>query len=317
MALFCVVTLAALSAGLASCGPRSPWMFQTVEGEASLTAVSAADRRHVWAVGGGPVYFFDGVSWGVDEAELDPEPVDVAAVDPGNAWACGGEGAGVVFRFDGSSWKKHLETGDETVNIVTACDPSHVWAVGTNESGANVYFFDGAGWSLQYSAEVLFQDMYALDPRHVWAVAQDRSGKSAVYFFDGGSWSRGFEPPGGETLFGVTAAAASSAWAVGSAPGSAGRSLHQGGSIFHFDGAGWERRYETLEELHAVTASGEAAWAAGGIGRDGPVYFFDGRYWSKQFSCSEALFDISAADPEHAWAVGGLGGIYTYEPTGP
>lgn len=317
VAVACLILLAAVFAGLtASCG-GSPWKFQTVEGESSLLAVSAADARHVWAVGGGPVYFYDGVSWKEEAAGLDPEPIDVVAVDPACAWACGGEGAGVIHAFDGSSWKRQFETGDETMNTVTACDAAHAWAVGTSESGANVYSFDGAAWSLQYSAEILVHDMYALDPAHVWAVAQDRSGRSAVYFFDGRSWSRGFEPPEGEILFGVTASDASSAWAVGSAPRPGGGSVNQGGSIFHFDGSSWSLQYQTLEELHRVTAAGGVAWATGGIGRVGPIYFFDGRYWSKQFMCGEALFDVSAAGPGHAWAVGGLGGIYAYEPHGP
>ena len=55
--------LCALALAASACGSPSPWIIQTQEGDASLLAVSAADASHVWAVGGGPVYFYNGTSW--------------------------------------------------------------------------------------------------------------------------------------------------------------------------------------------------------------------------------------------------------------
>ena len=303
-----------------SCGRSSPWDFQTVEGDSSLLSVSAADPSHVWVVGGGPVYFFDGVSWNTQVQSLETEPLDVSAADPTHIWACGGDGKGVVFASDGKTWNKQFETGDKSMGVIAAADPSQVWAAATNQAdtGTNIYFFNGASWSLQYSADIHVQDMSAVDARHAWAVAEDRQGKSAVYFFDGSAWSRSFVPAEGEALFGIAAADPSDAWAVGSAPASGGGSAHVGGSIFHFDGSTWKKQYETAEELHKVTAPDAShAWATGGIGTTGPIYYFGGSYWSRQFSGKEPLFDISAPDSGHAWAVGGLGSIFTYEPAGP
>ena len=53
--------ICALARAASACAPSSPWIIQTQESDASLTAVSAADPSHVWAVGGGPIYFFNGV----------------------------------------------------------------------------------------------------------------------------------------------------------------------------------------------------------------------------------------------------------------
>ena len=44
-------------------------------------------------------------------------------------------------------------------------------------------------------------------------------------------------------------------------------------------------------------------------------YYFDGHTWKTQFDARESLFDVTASDAHHAWAVGGLGGIFVFEDT--
>lgn len=306
---------------LSSCGGKgSPWSFQTFKGELSLTAVSAADAKNVWAVGGGPIYYFNGISWKTQLESLEVEPVDVSAADANNVMACGGSENGVVFHYDGESWEKIHEVEDLLLDTVFYLDPAHAWAAGLKKdhSGSLLLFFDGEGWSVQVDAAIHIQDICATGPENGWMVVEDAEGKSAVYRFDGSSWEKAFEPADAESLYGIAALDDSHAWAVGSSAAGGGTEMYSGGTIFRFDGNSWNREYQTLEELHRVTAVDSShVWAVGGIGKSGPVYAFDGTFWSKQFDGKEALFDVCASDATHAWAVGGLGSIFVYEPYGP
>jgi hypothetical protein len=267
----CVLALA-----VSACGAPSPWSIQTQEGEVSLLSVSAADPSHVWAVGGGPVYFFNGVSWETQVSRLEAEPTDVSALDANHAWAGGGDSKGLIWFFDGSTWTKQFESPDTTISSVAAADASHAWAVGTSESSATIYFFNGVSWSAQYTAPIHIQDICALDSGHAWAVAEDKSGVSAVYFFNGTEWAKQYDAPRHHVLLGVSAADTTHVWAVGSneKPGVAPES--NTGLVYSFDGKAWRLQQEVAEQLHKVAAVGAAgAWAAGGIGDNGPVYHFD------------------------------------------
>lgn len=296
------------------CGAGPPWSIQTQAREASLLSVAAGDRTHAWAVGGGPVYFFNGVSWAVQAEGLEAEPVDVASGDATHAWACGGEGKGMVWSSEGEAWSLRFESPDSTMSLITAAGPADVWSVGTSESGSNIYHFNGADWSVQHSAPLHFQDIFALDATHVWGVAEDRSGRSYACFFDGASWKRQFKAPKHHFLLGVAAADPGHVWAVGSLeePGPAGE--EPAGVVFFSDGRTWKKQADLPEQMHKV-ACGDARsiWAVGGIGSSGPVYFSDGTTWKKQFDARESLFDVAAPDAGRAWAVGGLGGIFVYE----
>src|SRR5674536_382870 len=102
--------LCALALAASACGSPSPWIIQTQEGDAALLAVSAADASHVWAVGGGPVYFYNGTSWVTQVQKLEAEPTDVSAADPTHVWASGGDGGGVVWFFNGTAWAMQFQT---------------------------------------------------------------------------------------------------------------------------------------------------------------------------------------------------------------
>ena len=314
--LAAIAAVCALAIIVSACGAASPWMIETQEQDASLLSITAADSTHAWAVGGGPIYFFNGVSWETQVKSLEAEPVSVSAADPSHLWACGGDGKGIIWSSDGKNWTKQLETADASMSLVSAADPSHVWAVGSNPASSTIYFFNGSSWASQYSGPFHAQDIFALDAKHVWAVAEDKSERSSVYFFDGASWSKQYEAPAGRFLFGISAADPDHAWAVGSRSGKGAGPLESLGSTFFFNGRGWAETQQTDEELHKVAAAdAKHVWAVGGLGDHGPVYFNDGKGWSKQFDAHEALFDVAAADARHAWAVGGLGAIFVFEDT--
>jgi hypothetical protein len=65
-----------------------------------LHKVAAADARNVWAVGGigsnGPVYHFDGRSWGL-QYDAHESLFDVTTSDKLRAWAVGGLGGIFIY----------------------------------------------------------------------------------------------------------------------------------------------------------------------------------------------------------------------------
>ncbi|MCG2794749.1 MAG: hypothetical protein L6427_02565, partial [Actinomycetia bacterium] len=108
-----LVAVILLPAAAVSCGaPEQLWALQYQTGPNSLTAVSAADASHVWAVGNGTIFFFDGNRWSRQYEDPEKAPRDICAVDPSHAWASGGDGKGVIFFYDGSTWVRQYETGD-------------------------------------------------------------------------------------------------------------------------------------------------------------------------------------------------------------
>lgn len=297
-----------------SCVSGTPWIIQTQKGEASLTSVSAADPRHVWAVGGGPIYMFDGVSWTTQVEKLEEEPVEVSAADENHAWACGGDGRGIIWSYDGKTWSRQFETDDDTMSDVAAADATHAWAVGAKGNVSNIYYYDGVSWSLSESFPVHVQDIFALDVDHAWLVAENVEGRSSIVSYDRASgWRSSYQAPERHFFLGVTAISADTAWAVGTIE-KIGDPRQTEGIIYHLDGGKWVLQAKTPEEMHKVAAAdGEHAWAVGGLGSSGPIYFYDGRSWAKQFDAKESLFDVTCGDSGHAWAVGGLGGIFIHE----
>ncbi|MBU4178658.1 MAG: hypothetical protein KJ625_01805, partial [Actinobacteria bacterium] len=228
-----------LSMAGVSCGvPEQSWALQYQTGPNSLTAVSALDPSHVWAVGNGTVYFFGGNGWSKQYEDPEKGPRDICAVDPCHAWASGGNGKGEILFHDGSTWVRQFETGDGTINPIAAADAVNVWAVGANDDGANIYHFDGSAWTIQHSAPMHVQDISAADAVNVWAVGEDDAGRSNIYHFDGSSWSSEHLAAAGEYLIGVCALDPTHVWAVGYIEGW-GAEGDPVGVIYFFDGERW------------------------------------------------------------------------------
>lgn len=323
------LALVALVIAAPSCGPKSPWIIQTQVADASLLSITAADSRHVWAVGGGPVYFYDGTSWTTQAEKLEAEPTDVSASRGLEApfegakgsdlvpsvWAAGGDGQGIIWHFDGKAWSKQYETGDQTMSSVASAGTGAAWAAGTGDAGSNIYHFDGTTWSLQFSAPIHVQDLFARAPDDAWLVGEDKQGGSFIYRYDGSTWKEQYKAPAHNYFFGITALAGDSAWAVGGVE-TGGAPEDSSGMIFRYKGGKWSLHHLTPQQMHKVaSADADHVWAAGGIGSNGPIYFYDGKSWTEQFDAHEAVFDIASSDARHAWAAGGLGGIFIYENT--
>lgn len=282
----------------------------------SLSAVSAADATHVWAVGNnGAILSLDGEGWRQGLVEQPNQWMGVSALDSNHVWAVGQEeeNAGqpinekrreyyaAISFYDGTNW--HEQAGRTFMHTwlqgVFALGTRHVWAVGTH---GTILFFDGSDWSKQSSGtQVELRGVSACDPEHVWAVGD----KGTILFYDGSSWKKQ-DSGTGAGFMGVSAQTPAHVWAAGS------------DGVYFFDGSKWSKQAgETLEQF---TASGIFAldpfhvWAVGGKQELGStVAFFDGAAWSMQqvSDANVGLTGITAGDPSHVWAVGMAGVLMT------
>ena len=207
----------------------------------------------------------------------------VAALSARDAWAVGCAStcnlirpASLIVRWDGSSWRRIRHPGiTGELDGVAVTSDRNAWAVGDRGPRPDSFIvrWNGTRWALQPS------------PR----------------------------PAGGSRLYGVAAASAMSAWAVGCAScGDRQRTL-----IVHWDGSHWKRVPSPSPPgaaLYAVTAAPRGvAWAVGtfpGIGRQEPLILrWTGRTWQRTSvpSVSRGILDGVAVSGQGVWAVGCTG----------
>ena len=198
--------------------------------------------------------------------------------------------------------------------------------------------YDGVEWSQQPSpagiANSVIYAVSALSPGLAWASGYSSSNGSLFLEWQGAGWHYPV-PPGGYTMYGVSIADASTAWAVGDVgtiqrwtgqawaaqPSPATNTLFavsaclqhstklafavgMYGTILKWDGSTWSTQNSgTTQNLFGVTAPSEhAAWA---VGAGGTILKWDGNTWSAQNSgTKETLYSVSASDPCTAFAVG-------------
>jgi len=200
---------------------------------------------------------------------------------PGHsAWAIGEVGQSgassrlLIERWDGTAWS--LVTGPDTNGGVT---------IYGGTAGP-----DGTAWAVGDSCS------------SQCAVTSELGDKTLVLHWDGKSWSRipSPSPPGGATLYSVSAQADGTAWAVGCAPCvNAEQAL-----ILHWNGAAWSQVASSgTASPDAVAAGpGGTAWAVGP-----PILRWTGATWTPvptpQLG-SAGLEGVSAAPDGTAWAVG-------------
>jgi hypothetical protein len=314
------------------CGPAWQVVASPDAPESSenvLRRVAAAGPDDIWAVGydlgdSGVretlTLRYDGARWRIVNSpnlgDADNTLLGVAARD-GVVWAVGSANDGsdetVALRWTGAVWQPvgspNVGEGDNALRGVAIAAADDVWAVGASPAGALIEHWDGQTWQVAPAPA----DPRALNavavaaPADVWAVGD----AGLIEHWDGAAW-RIVAAPGGGALRDVAAGAPDDVWAVGV---SASRTL-----IEHWDGQTWSvtpspNGGQTEDALAGVAVAGPAAaWAVGSyrdyFGRSQAlIEAWDGAAWRVATSpvlgpYFNELFDVAAAGPADAWAVG-------------
>jgi hypothetical protein len=283
---------------------------------------------------------------------------DVSAGSSGSAWAVGylartlaGPTDTVIERWSGKSWMrvKSPDPGasDNVLIGVSAVSRGEAWAVGGYEVGTSGRFrtlilrWNGTAWSKASSpdpgaAGSILLGVTAISPSSAWAVGyfQSRSSgpfRTLVLHWNGKAWSKLKSPDpshGSNSLYGVHALSARSAWAVGNycvarCRGSAGVF---GTLVLRWNGRVWSKvkspsASRASNVLVGVTATSPGnAWATGyscpGSSsclsflsrRHVLILHWNGRAWSKAVAPGPGqlseLGEVTATSARNAWAVG-------------
>ena len=209
-----------------------------------LLSVSSQDPDDSWTVAGSTLLHWAGSGWTPLAMNSNTTPLtSVWAYQPGQVFAVGNAGA-ILNCTTASANCTSVSAGSADLNGVWALDANHAWAVG---KGGAVYAFDGTTPTAETSA--VTSDLHAVggsELSDVWAVGD-------AIEHGPGTWKKDpFTPPG--TLYGVWAAAADEAWAVG-----------KGGIILAWDGKHWKKTASpTTSDLYAIWGNNDHdIWAVG------------------------------------------------------
>jgi hypothetical protein len=272
-------------------------------------AISAASGSDAWVVGapGRVAWHWTGATWGkvamaplpraypgYRQRQHHPGPtqagfIAVATPAPGDAWAVGWEGPpndhGIVYftqplieHWDGEAWRVSLSPRNNgQLTDVAAPAADDVWAI---------------GWRLRNHHAV---------PRQF---------QSMIEHWDGRAWHL-LAPSWLSTKAELTMVSASSSTDVWMQA-----RHHSRGRLEHWDGHTWTRVAEPFGASSVVSSlsstSWTDAWAVSSYSRHGHDYpiaaHWDGKHWSitptPHHETDSALFDVIAAGPTNAWAVG-------------
>jgi hypothetical protein len=277
------------------CCPVPPcsgaWQGVPIQGTYSINSVSAITLDDAWAVGTSGrqksiLEQFTGEETGwiiVYRGRLDrPNGLNGVAAVPGHVWAVGYMEAGTVRRTfivhsDGTSFQR-IESpnaggdlADNELLAVAIVSPTDVWAVG--------YWADPGG-------------------RHL----------PLAEHWDGASWQVVGVPnfPGSASFTGVSAAASTDAWAVGS-------SDNAGAIAAHWDGTEWAAvtipdagQDSALSSVSAVSSSD--VWAVGYQADQPLLEHWNGTVWGAAsheiIDSPTKLTSVSVISPTTGWAVG-------------
>ena len=267
------------------------WTAKASPIRAKLYGVKALAANNVWAVGGYPVshtvrsliLHWNGASW---TQVPSPNPSSffnqfeaVSATSATNAWAVGYSinpsthaHYGLTAHWDGAHWLAKANPGAQ-IDGVAATATNNAWAAG---APANVLHWNGTSWAKQFSipGATLF-DISATSATYAWAVGElplaGGKTQTLIVRWNGHSWSRIPSPNVNvnyNTLFGVSASSASSAWAVG-CYGTGSSCASTNALVLHWNGSTWTRVATphpgtTGNRLADVsTLSSTAAWTVG------------------------------------------------------
>jgi len=323
-------------------------------GDNSLNGVTAVSAADVWAVGGYEsgtttktlTQHWNGKSWKVvrspdkgTEASLN----SVYAVSSANVWAAGSYSNGstsrtLVEHWNGRSWKivwtPNVGAGSNRLMSVRGTSGHDIWAVGdasisSTISRTVILHWTGRRWQLSPSPSLAgatnrLQAVRPRSPGEAWAVGDSQSGsggaKTLVLHWSKGRWRLVASPtvagPGSNTLNGVLATSATSAWAVGDYyNGTEDRTL-----FLRWDGRHWRRSYSPItgphdsDDVNALGATSAANIYAVGVryrNMIGTVLIvhWNGSHWQvlqgrnpgNSYNAFTAVFALSARS---VWAVG-------------
>lgn len=280
---------------------------------------------------------------------------DVAATGSNNAWAVGSYTAGkttrtLILRWDGAVWTQQASpnpggsTRPATLTGVAASSASDTWAVGSYSNGKARQTL-----ILRWNAKVKswaqvpspspggaahdskLTSVAIVSARDAWAVGYYQTARAfrqtLILHWDGKGWNQVTSPnPGGPShgnlLFGVTAASASNAWAVGYDTSTSGSTT----LVLRWNGESWARvpspnrapaTPPRIDQLHGVTAiSATDAWAVGYYQKAGAGFYtlilhWDGTAWHWMQSPNpegdnDFLIGVAATSASSVWAVGGF-----------
>lgn len=191
----------------------------------------------------------------------------------GSAIATSGGTAGdSLYKFTGSGWKEITRLEKYRIIDFAGSDPDHVWIAA---SDGRIYYFDGKALTMQLDTnQVVGADywhdqllsIYAADATHVWAV-------------------------------GAYLASPSTNW------GLANMQKDASGIVYFYDGTSWKAQWFLNEPKSALeTVAGADARHVWTGGASGIMYFFNGSAWSPQWESGMDISNLSASDPQSAWA---------------
>lgn len=205
----------------------------------------------------------------------------VSAVSPASVWAVGYDAAGsLIVRWNGTSWSQVTSPSlaDATLNGVSMVSPTDGWAVGSYLSTSPsdqfrflILHWNGSTWT---QAPTPAPDHGSLSgvsmdsASNGWAVGVEstgQGGRAIALHWNGTDWVQVQLPGAGAVsdLFGVSAASATDAWAVGTKGTDA--------MAVHWNGTGWTQvSTPTLGTETSLSGASDAspsdAWAVGFYG---------------------------------------------------
>jgi hypothetical protein len=175
-----------------------------------LYGVVGSDNAHIWVLGNGKIYFFNGTSWTF--TNLPPysgNGKDLQYINNNNIWALT---TNKVLHFNGLSWSEIPFNTTYAYARSLSASPSGVWANYNSNSSNSYYFnkFNGvefitikSGGPFESEALEMFSDTYG------WTAY------SYFYYWDGISWKSSSPYVG--NIYCIKMTSEQKGWAVGTA----------------------------------------------------------------------------------------------------
>jgi hypothetical protein len=331
-------------------------------GASQLSGAAVLSPCYAWAVGSSQegtterslIEHWDGTGWSVIPS---PSPgtaaelLGVRALSPRDAWAVGDFGDGTTFKtfilhWDGKHWTRVPSpspggTGSvDTLASVAVTSASNAWAVGRAGNQTLILRWNGHAWTRVTSPHPrpasLLQAVSAVSSTDAWAVGDIVSAlagrgvppiQTLILHWNGASWKQVTSPnPGAsDSLAGVSAVSAQTAWAVGTTS----RGSTDSALILRWNGHGWARAPgpantgSSVDLIGVAATSTSSAWAVGisfGSQADTTVILrWNGRRWARVSSPSpggvfNSLHAVAATSASNAWAVGDFADDGPFQP---
>jgi hypothetical protein len=341
--------VAPVTAAAARGGPVGPAASFTISGQ--LKGVAATSASNAWAVGYSGslsslkalILHWNGTSW---TQVPSPAPAGsslsaVATTSADSAWAVGDTGSGktLILRWNGTAWKQVPSANPGAsagLSGVAAISANNAWAVGAYGSVSSpktlILRWNGTSWkqvpSPSPAGGAQLFGVAAVSAGSAWAVGYtalsiSAVSKTVILRWNGKAWTRVPSPsPGAKSghadafLYGVAAASASNAWAVGNftdcgcGPGVP--------LIVHWNGKTWTRVPSPTPkggaDLNGVAAISGGAWVVGAAFKafgttKTLILRWNGEAWkvvpSPSSEASAFLSGVAATSASNAWAAGG------------